>query len=284
MRELTEDIIIGTTWGAVWGLFLAWGSNSLLSQVGEVTETFEYFTTSSASLFIGAILGFLFALRASVVYGGRSGIFDETKVYGEAALHITLTVSVVIGIMAGAFSHGPVGAIIGGLTGIVVGVGIGLSLSFICISLVALAVGAFFHIPFTALHYLWIHLALAHNQREALQHYETAGKFERNNRIQDAIAEFQKAVQLEPEFPEAHLNLGIDYGLTGRTSDEIDQYEKALKLRPNYAKAVTNLSISYAEQGNETKARNLVASKEHVLSRRQIEKIKNNLDKFIAGK
>lgn len=278
-RELTEDIIIGTTWGAVWGLLLAWGWNHLPSKVGITPEASGYLMRDLTCSIIGAFLGFLLALRASVIYGGRSGIFDERKIYGETALQISLAVSIIIGVWAGSLA-GATGVIVGGVIGAVVG-GIGFFLSFICISVVALAIGAILHIPFTVLGYFWKLSALTSAQRKALNYYEIGGKFDRSNRIQDAILSYQKAVQLEPGFPEAHLNLGIDYGLTGQSLKEVAHYEEALNLRPDYAKAVRNLSISYVEQGDESKARNLVTSKESLLSTRQMNEVMKDLELFI---
>jgi Flp pilus assembly protein TadD len=52
-------------------------------------------------------------------------------------------------------------------------------------------------------------------------------------RLNDAIAEFEEALRLKPDFAEVHCNLGRALALTpGRLNDAIAEYREALRLRP----------------------------------------------------
>jgi protein O-mannosyl-transferase len=51
-------------------------------------------------------------------------------------------------------------------------------------------------------------------------------------RPQEAIAHFERAVQLKPDYAEAHYNLGRTWLQTGQLTQAIDEYQKALRLKP----------------------------------------------------
>jgi tetratricopeptide (TPR) repeat protein len=53
-------------------------------------------------------------------------------------------------------------------------------------------------------------------------------------RAADAIAEYQEALRLKPDCPEAHNNLGVLLVNLGRTDEAIPHFEAATRLRPDY--------------------------------------------------
>jgi protein O-mannosyl-transferase len=63
-------------------------------------------------------------------------------------------------------------------------------------------------------------------------------------RIDEAIAKFRVAVQLDPQFFGAHFHLGVALAGTGREVEAIDQYELAIQLRPQFAEASYMLANS----------------------------------------
>ena len=70
---------------------------------------------------------------------------------------------------------------------------------------------------------------------------ETAG------RLPDAIAEYQAALRVRPEYAEAHDNLGIALARTpGRFEDAIAEHRAALRIKPEYAEAHNNLGTLLA--------------------------------------
>jgi tetratricopeptide (TPR) repeat protein len=59
-------------------------------------------------------------------------------------------------------------------------------------------------------------------------------------RLADAIAEFQAALRINPDYAEAHVNLGDALAkIPGRQVEAIAEYRAALRIRPDYANNVS---------------------------------------------
>ena len=65
-----------------------------------------------------------------------------------------------------------------------------------------------------------------------------------------AIKEYKKAIELDPEFPEAYNNLGVIYDEKGDHDKAIENYTKAIELRSFYANAYSNRGCAYLEKGD----------------------------------
>ena len=61
-------------------------------------------------------------------------------------------------------------------------------------------------------------------------------------RVTEAIAQFERALQIKPDYAEAHYNLGIALGRTGRLSEAIAQFEQALRIKPDYTDVQNKLA------------------------------------------
>jgi tetratricopeptide (TPR) repeat protein len=73
-------------------------------------------------------------------------------------------------------------------------------------------------------------------------HNSLGGALMRVGRLPEATAEFQTAVRLKPDYPDGHNSLGSALAQTpGRTADGIAEFETALRLRPDFATAHYNL-------------------------------------------
>src|SRR5208283_2330716 len=59
--------------------------------------------------------------------------------------------------------------------------------------------------------------------------------------VDEAIAHFQKALQIRPDYAEAHNNLGNALLQRGAVAEAIVHFQKALQIQPDYAKAHNNL-------------------------------------------
>jgi Flp pilus assembly protein TadD len=65
-----------------------------------------------------------------------------------------------------------------------------------------------------------------------------------------AITSYNTALQLKPNYPEAHNNLGNALKEQGDLTAAITSYNTALQLKPNYPDAHNNLGMALKEQGD----------------------------------
>jgi Flp pilus assembly protein TadD len=68
-------------------------------------------------------------------------------------------------------------------------------------------------------------------------------------KIQGAIAHYTKAIELSPNYSEAHNNLGNALLQQGKLSQAVSSFERALEIKPDYAEAHNNLGVALARQG-----------------------------------
>jgi tetratricopeptide (TPR) repeat protein len=67
-------------------------------------------------------------------------------------------------------------------------------------------------------------------------------------RMNDAVAQYEEALRLKPDYAQAHNNLGAALArIPGRMNDAIAQYEEALRLKPDYAETHNNLGLALAQ-------------------------------------
>src|SRR4029453_13736879 len=71
--------------------------------------------------------------------------------------------------------------------------------------------------------------------------YKMGVKYGRARLFRQAAESFEKAVQLDPDFADAHFGLGHAYFDLGRWQESIQSLEQGLKLNPKDAQAYTML-------------------------------------------
>jgi tetratricopeptide (TPR) repeat protein len=69
-----------------------------------------------------------------------------------------------------------------------------------------------------------------------------------------AIADYQRALRLRPDFAKAHNNLGNALAGRGRTDEALRHYRRALEIRPHFPEAHNNLGIALARRGRTQEA------------------------------
>jgi tetratricopeptide (TPR) repeat protein len=69
-----------------------------------------------------------------------------------------------------------------------------------------------------------------------------------------AIRFFEKAIEIDPNYLEPYINIGLLYNKEGDTEKAISYYEKAIAVDPDFTKAHYNLGTVYAEKGKLDKA------------------------------
>jgi tetratricopeptide (TPR) repeat protein len=70
----------------------------------------------------------------------------------------------------------------------------------------------------------------------------------------EAIAEYRKAIELDPRLAMPHYNLGIAFGDQSKTEEEIAEYRKAIELDPRFAAPHSNLGVALSDQHNNEEA------------------------------
>ena len=65
----------------------------------------------------------------------------------------------------------------------------------------------------------------------------------------EAIAQYRAALEIEPDFAEAHNSLGVALARMGRINEAIAEFQEALRLRPAYPDAQKNLAKAQAMAG-----------------------------------
>jgi tetratricopeptide (TPR) repeat protein len=67
--------------------------------------------------------------------------------------------------------------------------------------------------------------------------------------VDQAIAYFQRALEIQPDYLMAHLNLGSAFSQKGEVDKAITQFQKVLEIQPGDAKAHSNLGMVLLQKG-----------------------------------
>jgi len=84
--------------------------------------------------------------------------------------------------------------------------------------------------------------------KKALELFAEGRKYFEEGNLEKAIESWQKAVELNPEFSEGHLNLGTAFKERERPEDALYHYNKAIELNPNDFLAYYNLGLVYYQE------------------------------------
>ena len=90
---------------------------------------------------------------------------------------------------------------------------------------------------------------LAGLDRYAVQRSHLGNVFDISGRVPEAIALYERALRIKPDYMEAHSNLGNALRQMGRIPEAIAECRTALRLNPNYAKAHNNLGNALLDAG-----------------------------------
>jgi len=79
--------------------------------------------------------------------------------------------------------------------------------------------------------------------KEARRAFERGGKFDRSGDHRRAASEYEKAIIRDPEFADAHNQLGVEYAELGRNGDAGMEIRRSLALDPGSWSAHYNLAL-----------------------------------------
>ncbi len=80
-------------------------------------------------------------------------------------------------------------------------------------------------------------------------HYNLGNTLKELGRLEDAETSYGKAIAIKPDLAEAHCNLGITLKELGRLEDAEASYQKAISIKPDSAEAHYNLGNTFKEFG-----------------------------------
>ena len=68
-------------------------------------------------------------------------------------------------------------------------------------------------------------------------------------KLSESIDSYRRAIKINPNFTEAYNNLGLAFEELGKLSESIDSYRRAIKINPNFTEAYNNLGLAFEELG-----------------------------------
>jgi tetratricopeptide (TPR) repeat protein len=91
--------------------------------------------------------------------------------------------------------------------------------------------------------------ALAQSPGDAVVHNSYGSALAATGHLAEAVAQYRKATELGPEYPDAHNNLASALVQNGRPDEAIAEFRKALALKPDFAEAQSGLGGVLAQKG-----------------------------------
>jgi Flp pilus assembly protein TadD len=91
-------------------------------------------------------------------------------------------------------------------------------------------------------------------QEQAKKYRELGLEYQRVGNLAEALAFYQKAIVMYPNFAIVYNDLGIVYEALGHLDRAEESYLKSIKIKPAYASVYTNLALFYENQRQFEKA------------------------------
>ena len=85
--------------------------------------------------------------------------------------------------------------------------------------------------------------------------FDLAVQKHQNNNLRDAQSYYQKVLELDPNYANAHNNLGVIFQGLGENQKAKDYFEKAIEINPDYVDAYNNLGAIFGNLGENQKVK-----------------------------
>jgi len=89
---------------------------------------------------------------------------------------------------------------------------------------------------------------------EAQQHYNAGVKLASQGKLEEAIAEYNESIRLEPHLVPTYVDRGDAYANLGQFERAVQDYDEAIRLNPRYAQAYYSRSDAYISLGQMQRA------------------------------
>ncbi len=100
---------------------------------------------------------------------------------------------------------------------------------------------------------LWNH-ALACTSQNKVAHVNLGAALAARKRLDEAVAQYQKALEIDPTYAKAYSSLGLALAARGRPDEALAQYRKALEMDPGDTDAYRNLAKALDSRGRSSEA------------------------------
>jgi tetratricopeptide (TPR) repeat protein len=96
---------------------------------------------------------------------------------------------------------------------------------------------------------LFFTVACGKKAEQAKKHFDQAVQYEEQKMPEEALKEYKQAIQLNPQYADAHYRLGALYHTLNAYSSAVDEYQKVLEIDPNYRGIHTAMAHVYYVRG-----------------------------------
>jgi tetratricopeptide (TPR) repeat protein len=93
-------------------------------------------------------------------------------------------------------------------------------------------------------------IAPVSGQLNATDWFNTGITLYNQNRFNDSMQAYDKAIEINPQFAEAWNNKGIDLGMLGRYDEALQAFNNATILNSTYAEAWYNIGVIFDLKGD----------------------------------
>jgi len=85
-------------------------------------------------------------------------------------------------------------------------------------------------------------------------HYNRGNALKRLERTEAALASYDRAIAAKPDYAEAHGNRGVALDAVGRSEEAIESFDKAIACKPDFAEAYCNRGNAFQSLGRAEEA------------------------------
>lgn len=120
------------------------------------------------------------------------------------------------------------------------------------------------------------------SEKEAMEYYQAGIAFLKNKQVDAAIEQLRVAIEMKPDYAEAHRYLGLAYGQKNAWEEASRVLEKAIKSQPDDLLSLKNLGVAYLQQKRFAEAEQIL--QQALQYAPNDEKVRSYLSMAIRGK
>jgi Flp pilus assembly protein TadD len=95
---------------------------------------------------------------------------------------------------------------------------------------------------------IMLSLSMCGKEEPAEEYFKRGNELSLSGEFEEAVAEYEQALEIEPENVDLMSNLGVAYYNLGQLDKAIDQYSRAIEIAPNDADIRSNLAAAYVQE------------------------------------